>query len=71
MNSLRQQPIEVFVAQVGEFETLLNRLQTMLDDHFSVDPDDVKWGDVGDMGHRIEVLKQITDAYFKEGEFAK
>lgn len=36
-----------------------------------VSPDVVTWGHVGDVTRYVTVLKEVTDAYFKEGEYAE
>lgn len=62
--------IDAFIAKTATFERLFEQLQRMRDEHFGVNPDAVTWGDVADMSYRLEQLQQLTDAYFKEGEFA-
>ena len=64
-------PLESFIAKAGEFNDLLERLQQMRDDHFGVSPDAVTWGHVGDVTRYVTALKEVTDAYFKEGEYAE
>ena len=49
---------------------MLTRLQKLSDDHFGVAPDEVTWGDVGNLGHYAELLKRITDMAFNEGDHA-
>lgn len=63
--------LDNFIAKVGEFDALLQRLQQMRDDHFGVNPDAVTWGHVGDVTRYVTALKEVTDAYFKEGEYAE
>ena len=36
------------------------------DDHFETHPDEINWGDVGTLNHYASLLRQITDAAFKE-----
>ena len=59
-----------FVARKAEIDAMLTRIQTLSDDHFGVAPDEVSWGDVGNLGHYAELLKRITDMAFNEGEHA-
>jgi hypothetical protein len=47
------------------------RLQALSNDHFNAHPDEINWGHVGDLGHYAELLKQITDSAFNEGEHAE
>ena len=63
--------LDSFIAKAGEFDVLLQRLQQMRDDHFGVSPDAVTWGHVGDVTHHVNALKEVTDDYFKEGEYAE
>jgi len=63
--------IDTFIARKAEIDTMLARLQALSGDHFNVAPEEVTWGHVGDLGHYAELLKQITDAAFHEGEYAE
>ena len=63
--------LDSFIAKAGEFDVLLQRLQQMRDDHFGVSPDAVTWGHVVDVTHHVNALKEVTDAYFKQGEYAE
>jgi hypothetical protein len=62
--------LAAFVAKKAEIDAMLTRIQTLSDDHFGVAPDEVSWGDVGNLGHYAELLKRITDMAFNEGEHA-
>ena len=59
-----------FIAAKAEFDTLLADLQQMSADQFGADPEAVLWGHVGSLTHRNRTLREVTDAYFKRGEFA-
>ncbi|MEW8417399.1 MAG: hypothetical protein AB2690_09120 [Candidatus Thiodiazotropha endolucinida] len=63
--------IDAFIARKAEIDAMLARLQALSDNHFDVAPEEVTWGHVGDLGRYAELLKQITDAAFHEGEYAK
>ena len=63
--------LAAFIARKAEIDAMLDRLRALSDDHFHVFPDDVDWGDVGTLAHYAELLKRITDAAFKEGEYAE
>jgi hypothetical protein len=62
--------LATFVARKAEIDAMLTRLQKLSDDHFGVAPDEVTWGDVGNLGHYAELLKRITDMAFNEGDHA-
>ncbi len=59
-----------FIAAKAEFDALLADLQQMSADHFRADPEAVHWGHVGSLTHWNRTLREVTDAYFKRGEFA-
>ena len=63
--------LQKFLAKKGEIDTMLARLQALSDDHFNVDPEAVNWGHVGSIERYAELLRQITDSAFKEGEYAE
>ena len=62
--------LAAFLARKAEIDAMLQRLQTLSEDHFNYVPDEIDWGHVGTLAHYAELLKRITDAAFKEGEFA-
>jgi hypothetical protein len=62
--------LAAFVAKKAEIDTMLTRLQTLSDDHFSYSPCDITWDHVGPLGYYAELLKRVTDSAFKEGEHA-
>lgn len=66
----RQTALDAFIARKAEFDSQLARLQALSVGHFNVSPDDVNWGHVGDLSRYAELLRQIADAAFKEGEHA-
>jgi hypothetical protein len=62
--------LDAFLAHKAEIDTMLDRLKARSDDHFGYSPDDIDWGHVGTVAHYAELLRKITDAAFKEGEYA-
>lgn len=64
------QALEAFIARKAEIDTMLARLTELSAEHFQVAPEEVHWGDVGTLASYAELLRRITDAAFKEGEFA-
>jgi hypothetical protein len=62
--------LDDFMAAKTEIDALLERLKALSDDHFETHPDEINWGDVGALNHYASLLRQITDAAFKEGEHA-
>ena len=63
--------LQKFLAKKGEIDTMLARLQALSNDHFNAAPDEVNWGHVGTLERYAELLRQITDSAFKEGEHAE
>ena len=66
----QEKALAAFVARKAAINTMLARLQALSDDHFGVGPEEVIWGDVGTLGHHADLLKQVTDMAFGEGEHA-
>ncbi|MDP2738735.1 MAG: hypothetical protein Q8O82_08545 [Pseudorhodobacter sp.] len=65
------QALNAFMAAKHEIDTMLARIQTLSDDHFETNPDEIHWGHVGNLDKYASLLRQITDSAFKEGEFAE
>ena len=72
ITTLRNQDaaLQKFLAKKGEIDTMLARFQALSDDHFNAAPDEVNWGHVGTLERYAELLSQITDSAFKEGEYS-
>lgn len=62
--------LAAFIEKKAEIDTMLVRLQRLSDDHFDAHPDEINWGHVGTLNHYASLLRQITDAAFKEGDHA-
>jgi hypothetical protein len=62
--------LDAFIAGKARIDGMLDRLKTLSDDHFGIEPDAIDWGHVGMLSHYAELLKRITDAAFGEGEHA-
>jgi len=62
--------LDAFMAAKAEIDAMLERLKALSDDHFGTHPDGINWGDVGTLNHYASLLRQITDAAFREGEHA-
>lgn len=68
--SNQEKALAAFVAMKAEIDAMLARLQSLSDDHFDVGPDEVTWSHVDHVAHYANLLKQITDMAFNEGEHA-
>ena len=62
--------VAAFIVKKGEIDAMLGRLEELSADHFHADPDSMTWGEVGTLSHYADLMKRITDAAFREGEFA-
>jgi hypothetical protein len=62
--------LNAFVARKGEIDAMLRQLTEFSADHFGVDPEDVEWGHVGTLAHYAQLLRQVTETAFREGEHA-
>lgn len=60
--------LAAFIAKKVEIDAMLARLQAFSDDHFGADPERVSWANVGSLEHQANLLKQISDFAFGEGE---
>jgi hypothetical protein len=60
-----------FARQKGEFDAALDRLQELSADFFNLTPDEITWGHAGMLAHYNRLLREMTDAAFREGEFAE
>jgi hypothetical protein len=62
--------LAAFMARKLKIDTILQRLTELSANHFDVDPEDVDWGHVGTLGHYHQLLRQVCDRAFHEGEHA-
>ncbi len=66
----QQQSLNLFLARKAEFDRMVAELQQMSSDHFGADPEGVLWCEAATLGDWNTMLREITDAYFRRGEFA-
>jgi hypothetical protein len=69
--SNREQALSAFMAKKAEIDAMVARLTALSADHFETNPDEINWGHVGTLGHYANLLRQITDMAFHEGERAE
>ena len=67
----REAAINAFMGEKAEIDDMLARLQSLSDEHFNCQPDEINWGHVGTLEHYASLLKRITDSAFSEGEHAE
>ena len=63
--------LDAFLAAKFEIDAMLERLAALSADHFATSPDEINWGHLGTLNHYSSLLRQITDAAFREGEHAR
>ena len=68
--SNQEKALNAFLARKAEIDERLARLQALSDDHFELHPDEVNWSHVDHVAHYANLLKEITDMAFEEGEHA-
>jgi hypothetical protein len=67
----REAAINAFLGKKAEIDNMLARLQSLSNEHFNCQPDEINWGHVGTLEHYASLLKRITDSAFSEGEHAE
>ena len=68
--SNQEKALNAFLARKAEIDERLARLQALSDDHFELHPDEVNWSHVDHVAHYANLLEEITDMAFNEGEHA-
>ena len=63
--------LDAFMTTKLKIDAMLERMKALSEGHFNTHPDEINWGDVGTLKHYANLLRQITDSAFKEGEHAE
>lgn len=71
MADQNEKAIAAFLQHKAEIEANLARLTAHMEEHAGVSPDELHWGHVGDLARMNELLTNITDVTFNEGECAE
>jgi hypothetical protein len=61
--------LAAFLTAKAEIDAQLERMKARSDEHFHAQPDKIHWGHGGDLQRYASLLRQITDADFKEGAY--
>ena len=64
------QALDAFMTTKFQIDAMLDRLKALSDDRFETHPDEVNWSHVGTLNRYANLLRQISDGAFKEGEHA-
>lgn len=60
MSKYQNDATALFAARVAEIRAIAEKLIEQCDDHFGLSPDDVTWGNAGDAGRVLEVLRELN-----------
>ncbi len=52
---------QAFLSRIAEAHQLLDQIAIHLDDHLGVDPESLHWGNAGDAGRVVELLRQTAE----------
>ena len=63
--------LDTFIGNLAEITAILARLQSAVEDHLGIAPENVNWGHVGDTAQIASQLREIRDRLFNEGEYAE
>lgn len=63
--------LDAFIARKAEIDEILARLAELSEGHFNLHPDEISWGHVGSLEYYASLLRRVSDAAFKEGEYAE
>ena len=55
----RQDPLTTFMTLKAEMDTMIEELKRLSDDHFEAHPEELNWGDVGDLSHKLELMRRV------------
>jgi hypothetical protein len=59
MSNNQQEALGVFIQANGEIIERLEKLLALSKNHWNIDPDEVHYGDVGDLRRVLQILKEI------------
>ena len=59
-----------FVRQCNILDRLLAEIKEASLNHFGTNPDEVHWGNVGDVKSYCDVLQNVSDCIYNRGEYA-
>jgi hypothetical protein len=69
-NTSSDKALDAFMTAKFQIDAMLDRLTALSTDHFDAHPDEINWSAVGTLNHYASLLREVTDAAFKEGEHA-
>ena len=63
--------LNAFIEEKIAIDALLERIAAASAEHFDRHPDEINFGDVGNLGRLRQQLQEASDALFGEGEYAE
>lgn len=61
INMKNEKALQAFMENMSDAKTLFEKLQAHINDHMGINPDDINWGHVGDIGYIVEKLTALFD----------
>jgi len=55
--------IQAFLTRISTARSILSTLESYLDDHMGISPEDVTWAHAGDAGRLAEKLEDIFETF--------
>lgn len=62
--------LDAFLREKARFDAMLAEMQTMSQDHMGAGPEAVLWTEAARLAYFNAKLQEITDSYFRRGEYA-
>lgn len=66
----QQASLAAFLREKARFDAMIAEMQTMSQDHMGADPEGVLWTEAARLAYFNAKLQEITDSYFRRGEYA-
>ena len=71
MRNNKEAKLNDFISKKAQIDELLANLQGLSDDNFDKNPEEITWGDLGNLAFLLERLQEASDFIFQEGEHAE
>ena len=65
-----EKSLTAFIGHITSAREMITEITAALENHCDVHPDDVNWGNVGDIARTSSALKEIRDQLLGLGEYA-
>lgn len=68
MKTNNENALNAYMCAISDIQSQLHKLDELIDNHMNISPEDVNWGHVGDAQHISELLHEVINFAFKQGE---